>query len=1396
MGKTDVYKLGYLEPNQSTDTIELDMDERRFHTIENQTLNLYKIFGNGVIDSSASASWLIQNKTGDTTGTIVQISPGKGHISFMSAYTLQSTDLSLILPPGADYPIKFYIYATSTDTTPDQGTVNFIASITTINDPDNYIGLGAVEATIPNGSVVLTPLNDSVNGRVNISLFSALTSVVNNHKHIGGVNNPSPINLQTQVQGKLSGDNIENLDLSAVTKGTLAAERLPLINHEQLDRIGILTHPQIDTLLTDLYKQSDNRLSDLQLTNTLKLALALYRQDGMPEIINKYLVSGILFVPGINNDRDFAYYAPNDIAHINGYTTKAPYIPTNINLADIDKQNNLIVGKTAAAIEGADQIFWTDNYDFQLVKSQPENVNSDVLIVPEETGAKIEVLVNTIEYKFTTANGLSHGLAHNDMVKFTSSTIPTGTEVDKTYYAILLPSTSEFRIASSPDGAALNVANILGATFEFQKLTNAHIILPKPVLYQGLAFSDLSNWKQGYKFIDNSEIVDSTTDQFVDTFDISRYLYYEFSTLKNISNINKLGIGYGLNKSDSRPGNISLFFILSEGESQTITSPDGSDLALILSSKITFHLENDIISNSTYKVLNINEFGLSEDQKLRIKGVGICYDTTSAWDKNEIIFQLVSPTIQQINDPRVSNPVSGRNDESAIFIWNDASYSPEETIIFRVDSGYSDTDYNLIKHSSDIPAGTQIKVTSRVADTSADLDTALVTNLGTNGEVNNGTGSRKFIDIIVKLTADSTLLKTPVLNDILLSFTGPGASQSPKIWSIAKQWNEGDLTNTAVLGDVYNEEWMPVVVATSSAVSPVVNGNEISVAGVIDGVTLAANDRILLKNSNNTSLNGIYTATVITTVWRRVDDAMFPSQFPEGKFVQVLNGTVNKNKVFKLSEPISTINIDPVVFEEYNNSLVISNTGNVGRYIYLRNNQLYYSFETSATEYEENIYESGSNLYLSPWQIFSKILSKGFVNPKDIQLLPSGNLVFIDSDNDRIVELDTEGQLIKGIQGNIRLNRKDRDFVITNAFYNNTLTKMWITFSQNVSVKDKTKMYLTNDRSTISFGATNPDVATDVINVVLYAPINNVSATLEVTFAKYFSDQINSWTNMKFIIDTGAVECKGSSAVASSTEETAIDTSTWEIPSYLIGPPNKYKMMTTSNSIKKMTNGLPELPSTTITDSGDFDGDGLIGNNESSTLYGNTVANVGHISIDVTVANIVMDNIYEPLSLQIVDDGWLVACVGTNSANFYGSDLVKKWYIPSTYAAMRENASGAAWKLASGYVVLSTPAPVDLTSGITTGEIVVVNKDVGTVTSPQYSIVSRITTSGDPVKTIPNSTETEFWVAINDRLGNGKNSRVIRVDYSGKIKWAWGNGIISAPTGLRILNNGDLLISE
>ncbi len=362
MKKTNIYGFGYLEAADRTGEM-LDMDQIRFLAIENNLLHLYTIFGNGVLEDGNTSSWLIQPPT-DTTGLSVYITPGEGHIAWKYAKTTTNTTISLSFPVGGVYPVTYWIYATPTVSTPYASSVEFVASLTEINDPNYYVGLGAVEIDYDGSNFTYTVYNTSDYGRVVISLFETLNSRINAHKHIGGSRNPSPIDLGAHVQGKLSGTFLTDLDATTVTSGTFASERIPQINHESLSRKGTLTHAEIDSLLAALEDTSNPRLSDLFVANMLQLSMALKKQAGLSDV-DQNLINAIFYLPGYNENDSFVAWK-SDWASVTPVALTAvsrPYVPSDITLSSINKSTHQIIGG-AGQPAISDSIVWTTDTDF------------------------------------------------------------------------------------------------------------------------------------------------------------------------------------------------------------------------------------------------------------------------------------------------------------------------------------------------------------------------------------------------------------------------------------------------------------------------------------------------------------------------------------------------------------------------------------------------------------------------------------------------------------------------------------------------------------------------------------------------------------------------------------------------------------------------------------------------------------------------------------------------------------------------------------------------------------------------------------------------------------------------------------------------------------------------
>lgn len=108
----------------------------------------------------------------------------------------------------------------------------------------------------------------------------------------------------------------------------------------------------------------------------------------------------------------------------------------------------------------------------------------------------------------------------------------------------------------------------------------------------------------------------------------------------------------------------------------------------------------------------------------------------------------------------------------------------------------------------------------------------------------------------------------------------------------------------------------------SSGVGATLTNSGTQAALNIDGLALAVNNRVLVKNQTTNSQNGVYTVTDVgsaSTNWvlTRSTDLDFYTQFIRGLTIEVFAGTINSPKIFMLTSSV-TVNIGSaaVVFSE------------------------------------------------------------------------------------------------------------------------------------------------------------------------------------------------------------------------------------------------------------------------------------------------------------------------------------------------------------------------------------------------------------------------------------------------------------------------------------------------
>lgn len=273
--ETSKYKLGWFENGDVTDEI---IEAERFQTLDAQIFGLYELLGNGVV-----SGWeLVSNDDDELT---ITVSAGSGHVNYIAVESLDDEILDLTAST------RNYIYAQNDVESTFAGSVEFLVSTTDLTN-EELLYLGYVDTTATGVDEVNT------DGRQSISFEQEVLDLIAEHRHIGGSDSPSKINLETDVQGLLQPGNIGDLDASIILSGILDINRIPKIDHiDDLVNQGILTHAQLDTFVQLLDNVGSRLMGEISTVNLLKLILAL--KHAYPGI-DDYLINELAFIPGIS----------------------------------------------------------------------------------------------------------------------------------------------------------------------------------------------------------------------------------------------------------------------------------------------------------------------------------------------------------------------------------------------------------------------------------------------------------------------------------------------------------------------------------------------------------------------------------------------------------------------------------------------------------------------------------------------------------------------------------------------------------------------------------------------------------------------------------------------------------------------------------------------------------------------------------------------------------------------------------------------------------------------------------------------------------------------------------------------------------------------------------------
>ena len=104
--------------------------------------------------------------------------------------------------------------------------------------------------------------------------------------------------------------------------------------------------------------------------------------------------------------------------------------------------------------------------------------------------------------------------------------------------------------------------------------------------------------------------------------------------------------------------------------------------------------------------------------------------------------------------------------------------------------------------------------------------------------------------------------------------------------------------------------------AVAATTSNVDLSTALEAGDVVDGVTLVAGDRVLVKSQSTTSQNGVYVVQA-SGVAVRATDFDTPTEIVPGDFIFVAGGTLYNNTGWVQIEVVTTVGTSPIVFEQF-----------------------------------------------------------------------------------------------------------------------------------------------------------------------------------------------------------------------------------------------------------------------------------------------------------------------------------------------------------------------------------------------------------------------------------------------------------------------------------------------
>jgi hypothetical protein len=147
-----------------------------------------------------------------------------------------------------------------------------------------------------------------------------------------------------------------------------------------------------------------------------------------------------------------------------------------------------------------------------------------------------------------------------------------------------------------------------------------------------------------------------------------------------------------------------------------------------------------------------------------------------------------------------------------------------------------------------------------------------------------------------------------------LVMTSPVVTDKCWVDGTGEQTYDGTQWQTTGTGAVFVSSWkQPCVAATTGNINL---ATDVEDGDTLDGVTLAENDRILIKDQTTAKDNGIYVVSA-SGAPTRASDFDHPSEVTSAAVV-VEQGTINTDTIWLCTSNDPTIGTDPIVFQKLN----------------------------------------------------------------------------------------------------------------------------------------------------------------------------------------------------------------------------------------------------------------------------------------------------------------------------------------------------------------------------------------------------------------------------------------------------------------------------------------------